>query len=193
MGRVHRHTTLFAANNVGCEAPIPRPLEGTRASRVNGPRKTRPSGVPGLTLCPIDLPAPRNLAHNVIPGSPGRHDAVYSPGAEAGRRRTIGVVAAPSILHERPRRWCDAGAPRRQSVPAAQKAGVEVANVRGRVRIRIRIRNRCRTRDRNRGRPGHTEKTFIGTCRVRSCAGSTFRHRGALGTTTLPGTPREER
>ncbi len=34
---------------------------------------------------------------------------------------------------------------------------------------------------------------FIGTCRVRSCAGSTNRHRGALRTTTLPGTPREAR
>jgi hypothetical protein len=40
---------------------------------------------------------------------------------------------------------------------------------------------------------GNEAIAFIGTCGVRSCVGSTNRHRGALGTTTLPGTPRGAR
>ena len=32
-----------------------------------------------------------------------------------------------------------------------------------------------------------------GTCRVRNCAGTTYRHRGTSSTIALPGTPREER
>jgi len=56
--------------------------------------KPRPTGVPGLTLCRINLPAPRPAPHNVIPGSLGERDAVCSPGDEAGRRRAIGVVVA---------------------------------------------------------------------------------------------------
>ncbi len=67
-------------------------------------------------------PAPRTMA---LPGSPGELDAVCSPGYEAGRRRTIGVVAALPASHARPRRWCDAGAPGRIGVTAAQKAGAE--------------------------------------------------------------------
>ncbi len=67
------------------------------------------------------------------------------------QRQAAGAPSAWSqpfqSIHERPRRWCDAGPPGRQSGPAAQKAGVEVADGRGRAhraqtRIRIRIRKR---------------------------------------------------
>jgi len=60
-----------------------------------------------------------------MPGSLGWRDEVNSPGHEAGRRRAIGAVAALSIIHSRPRRWCDAGPLRRIGVTAAQKAGAE--------------------------------------------------------------------
>ncbi len=106
------------------------------------PGKPRPTGVPGLTLCRIDLQVSWRATHNVIPGSPGERLEVSSPGYEAGRRRAIGVVAALPSTHARPRRWCDAGTPGRNSVTAAQKAGDEgmVRNYgsnldRGRIRI----------------------------------------------------------
>ncbi len=55
-----------------------------------------------------------------LPGSPGRPDPVSSPGYEAGRRRTIGVVAALSIKPRTTtpvvRRWV-AGTPKRHSGP----------------------------------------------------------------------------
>jgi len=58
--------------------------------------------------------------HNVIPGSPGRHDAVFCSGYEAGRRRTIGVVAAlqspPRATTPMVRRW-DVGTRKRHSGP----------------------------------------------------------------------------
>ncbi len=79
------------------------------------------------------------------PGSPGERDAVCSTGYEAGRRRAIGGVAALPATSARPRRWCDAGAPGRQSVTAAQKAGVEAMvrnNGSNRDRGRIHIRKR---------------------------------------------------
>ena len=90
--------------------------------------KPRPIGVPGSTLCRIDLQVSRRSPHNVQPGSHGERDAVCSPGFEAGRRRAIGVVAALQATHERPRRWCDAGPMGRHSVTADQKAGDEETN-----------------------------------------------------------------
>jgi hypothetical protein len=58
-------------------------------------------GVRGLTLCRRRSPATRRAPHNVIPGTPGTRDEVCSPGAEAGRRRPIGGVAALPIHHPR--------------------------------------------------------------------------------------------
>ena len=41
MGGVRRHATLFAANNVGCQAPVPRSFEDTRFSpRTDVPSQT---------------------------------------------------------------------------------------------------------------------------------------------------------
>ena len=72
-----------------------------------------------MTLCPIDVPAPRRLPHNVMPGSPGTDDEVNSPGAVAGRRRPSSVVAALQSTIQATtllgRRW-GAGTPGRSSV-----------------------------------------------------------------------------
>ncbi len=107
-------------------------------------------------------------------------------------RQAAGVPSAwsqPSqSTHKRPRRWCDAGPLRRQCVTAAQKAGAEDWSRNG-----DSVRDRGNSSVRDRSRPEHAAIAFIGTCRVRSCAGSTPRHRGALRTTTLPGTPRGAR
>ncbi len=82
-------------------------------------------GVPGPHLCRYDLPEERPARHKCRPGSLGERLEVSSPGYEGGRRRAIGVVAALPETHARPRRWCGAGSPGRQSVTAGRKAGVE--------------------------------------------------------------------
>ena len=105
----------------GFSARKQRPAQRQNPTRARG--KPRPIGVPGLTLCRIDAPASPCPPHNVIPGSLARRDEVSSPGYEAGRRRTIGVVAALPITSARPRRWCDAGPSGRPGATAAQKAG----------------------------------------------------------------------
>ncbi len=102
--------------------PSKTPIHGVSGSRghYEARGKPRPIGVPGLTLCRIDQPATRHAPHNVIPGSPGRHDEVCSPGAEVGRRRAIGVIAAPPInpraTTPMARRW-DPGTRKRPRVP----------------------------------------------------------------------------
>ena len=78
----------------------------------------RPSGVPGTPLCLIDLPAPRCVPHNVVPGSPGRPDTVYSPGAEAGRRRPSAWSKPSNSPPKRPRRWATLG---RREATASQR------------------------------------------------------------------------
>ena len=75
-------------------------------------------GVPGSLLCLSTVRrrvAPRTMT-NRAPSESAIHpgSSVY----EAGRRRSIGLVAAAPITYERPRRWGDAGAP-----AGAQKAG----------------------------------------------------------------------
>jgi len=63
--------------------------------------KPRHLGVPGPTLCPIDLPAARSAKHNVVPGSPGRRAPSWlsrrrgRPPASEQRGRS------PSIHHPR--------------------------------------------------------------------------------------------
>ena len=73
-----------------------------------------------MTLCRIDHQASRHASHNVIPGSLGERDAVFCSGDEAGRRRTIGVVAAltinPRATTPMVRRWAD-GTLKRHSGP----------------------------------------------------------------------------
>jgi hypothetical protein len=66
-------------------------------------RVTPRSGVPGLTMCWIDHPVARRHEHIVKPGSLGERDVVCSPGSEAGRRRSISVVAAVSVTFARTR------------------------------------------------------------------------------------------
>ncbi len=142
--------------------------------------------------------------HKCRPGSPGRRDAVRSPGYEAGRRRAIGVVAALPSTHARPRRWCDAGPPGRNSVPAAQKAGDEgVRNPRSH-KTQYPALSRKRPagfnnpdgqagspppqsppnlkENRDRGRWGHPENRAPPGCRVRICAGTTSRQSGPPST-----------
>ncbi len=91
-----------------------------KPKQTRSPRKPRPIGVPGLTLCRIDHPASRRSPHNVTPGSLGERDAVSSSGYEAGRRRAIGVVAAfsinPRATTPMARRWA-AGTPMRHGGP----------------------------------------------------------------------------
>ncbi len=92
--------------------------------------KPRPTGVPGMALCQKDLTATRPAPHKVHAGLPreARHTLVLP-----ATRQAAGAPSAWSqpfqSTHARPRRWCDAGPPGRQSVTAAQKAGAE-----GRVR-----------------------------------------------------------
>ena len=78
----------------------------------------------------------RTNADRAPPGSATRS-------AVPARRQAACVPSARSqpsqSTHERPRRWCDAGSPGRQSVTVTQKAGAEGINV----RCRIRGRNPC--------------------------------------------------
>ncbi len=163
----------------------------------------RPLGVPGPHLCRNDLSALRPAPHKCRPGSPGRRDAVCSPGNEGGRRRTIGVVAALPASHARPRRWCGAGSPGRQSVTAAQKAGDEGRNPRSH-KTHYPALSRQRPagfnnpdgqagspppqcppnlkENRDRGRWGPAETHAPSGCRVRICAGTTSRRCGTPGT-----------
>ena len=122
-----------------CLAPLPSPSStrgtgppnhdaGRRIGRLARLESTRNSGahrvVPGSTLC---LRCPSGILrarHNVQPGNPrGTPSRCGCPGHEASRRRAIGAVAALQSSTSRPRRWCDAGTPRRECVTADQKAG----------------------------------------------------------------------
>ncbi len=191
--------------------------------------KPRPIGVPGSTLCRIDLQASRRSPHNVQPGSLGERDAVSSPGYEAGRRRAIGVVAALSINPRATtpmvRRWTD-GTP---CVPVVQEAGDEGIQSRRTVSGNApltrfshraprecplkrclgpkraafregtpsqnrfetarpfeaktadpqRTRSRALSRHKDEARQEHAENRAPSGCRVRHCAGSASRLRGA--------------
>jgi len=89
------------------------------------PWTRRPGGVPGPALCRLPAPVPASL-HTIPYLAPsGKTLFPLCSGSVAGRRRAIGVVASPSINHNRPRRWCDAGPLGRHSVTAVQKAGVD--------------------------------------------------------------------
>jgi len=109
---------------------VPVPDTATAATTASGPgseadaalstRKARHYGVPDTALCRSDLPAPRCITHNAVPGSRGERNENICPGEEGDRRRAIGVVAALPVTPARPRRWCDAGPPL-----ADQKAGDE--------------------------------------------------------------------
>jgi len=67
-----------------------------------------------------------------LPGNPrGQAFRCTSPGNEAGRRRTIGVVATVHSSTVRPRRWCDAGPPgatRRTRRPVHREATSRVTS-----------------------------------------------------------------
>jgi len=104
----------------------------------------------------------RGAGHGFVPEEPhggasrsAQGPCRAPPGSEMrssapATRKAAGVPSAGSqpsqSTHERPRRWCDAGSPGRQCVPAAQKAGIEgmVRNTgsdrdRGRILIRGRL------------------------------------------------------
>ncbi len=57
-------------------------------------RTSPPPGVPSLMFFSDTRSSVERDRKNVKGGSLGRHDEVSSSGFEAGRRRTIGVVAA---------------------------------------------------------------------------------------------------
>ncbi len=83
-------------------------------SRRSGPRRTNADRAPSGSASRSVLPATKQAA-----GAPS-------------------AWSQPSpITNERPRRWCDAGAPGRQSVTAAQKAGDE-GRFRGSARSSVR-------------------------------------------------------
>ena len=98
--------------------PSPRLLIRTRAPRLHRACRAR--------HCAESTIRQRGAIHTMaMPGSLGKRAHRSSPRSEAGRRRSIGGVAALPVSHSRPRRWCDAGPLGRQSVTAAQKAGLE--------------------------------------------------------------------
>mgnify|MGYP001545986616 CR=1 FL=1 len=67
---------------------------------------------------------PSTLRTMPMPGSPrGTPSRCGRSGHEVGRRRPIGAVAVLQSASARPRRWGDAGTPRRECVTADQKAG----------------------------------------------------------------------
>ena len=120
--------------------------------------------VPGSQLWLIDHPALRRARHNCDTGhSTGRATRSILP----PRRQAAGPPSAWSqpfqSTHERPRRWCDAGALGRQSVPASQKAGAE----------RTRVRR------------------FPWSARCRNCAGRAAVPDGRSGTIAHPVRPNE--
>jgi len=94
---------------------------GSEAEAAAGHAENRATSGCRAWLCAGRTPrrrvAPRTRS---MPGSPGRRDPVCCPGNEAGRRRTIGMVAALSINPRATtpmvRRW-SAGTPKRHSGP----------------------------------------------------------------------------
>ena len=105
-------TQRFVGRIVGCQAPVPRSLEGSRTPPRTGCRARHCAGTPNRQRDTF-----RTMA---LPGSPGRREAVFCPGNEAGRRRaSSGVAALPIPTHATTllgRRW-DAGTPERPSAP----------------------------------------------------------------------------
>ena len=161
----------------GCRVRI---CAGT-TSRRSGPLRTNANRAPPGRALRSALPATRQAA-----------------GAPSARSQ-------PSPLsHARPRRWCDAGTPGRNSVPAAQKAGDEgVRNPRSH-KTQYPALSRKRPagfnnpdgqagspppqsppnlkENRDRGRWGPAENRAPPGCRVRICAGTTSRRSGPPGT-----------
>jgi len=131
--------------------------------------------VPGTPLCSDDHPAPRCVAHNGATGhSTGRAFQCTSPGSDRGRRRTSSVVADLPASHARPRCSCDAGTQRRHRRPCGPE-GRDPQN------------------PWPKPHPDPQTPRSTGTCRVRNCASTTNRRRGASRTIALPGTPRADR
>ncbi len=103
--------------------PVPRESRGPGPALSTGKRATtgcRARYCAGST--PRQRGAPRTMA---LPGSPGERDEVSCSGAEGGRRRAIGVVAAFPVSLARPRRWCDAGPPKADQKAGAGSTGTE--------------------------------------------------------------------
>ena len=157
----------------------PRPRSGTASGcprlpryateRLQATRTSPPPGVPGLTLCRIHHPVGASRSAQCQTGH-SSGSAIRS--ALPATREAAGVPSAwsqPSqSTHERPRRWCDAGSLGRQSVsgtrrPAPRTGPGTATSDRGRGSSSVR----------DRVRREHAAIAFIGTCRVRSCAGST--------------------
>jgi len=80
-------------------------------------------------MCWFTVPVTRSAAHNYATWLPRDASSTLVLPAQ---RQAAGVPSAwsqPSqSTHTRPRRWCDAGSPGRQSVTAAQKAGDDGAH-----------------------------------------------------------------
>ncbi len=115
----------------------PKPRQDTR--------KTAPHRGAGYAIVleppPGSVPRPAQWRYRAPSGS-AMHSAVPATRKAAG---APSAWSQPSqSTHARPRRWCDAGPPGRQSVTAAQKAGVE-----GMVRNHSSALTRTRTRNRH--------------------------------------------
>jgi hypothetical protein len=115
MGRVRRHATLSAARNVGCQALLPRSVEGTNTQRFEETRKSRPNGRAGTAMCRQPDPDRVPLRTMPMPGCHGGRDAVWGPGPEGGRRSREQRGRRPSIVPRATallgRRWVAGGGP----------------------------------------------------------------------------------
>ena len=104
----------------------PAVLQGQSKKPLSTCGRTRHNGVPGPHLCRNHLTAKRPAQHKCRPGSLGKRNAICCSGYEAGRRRAIGVVAAPSINPRAAapmvRRWVD-GTPKRPCGPEGRGHG----------------------------------------------------------------------
>ncbi len=157
--------------------------------RICAGTTSRRSGPPGTNA---DRAPPGRATRSALPAT---RQAAGAPSAWSQPSRST---------HARPRRWCDAGPPGRNSVPAAQKAGDEgVRNPRSH-KTQYPALSRKRPagfnnpdgqagspppqsppnlkENRDRGRWGHPENRAPPGCRVRICAGTTSRRSGPPGT-----------
>ena len=88
-----RHATIRRTNR-RMPAPVPRSFEGTRTRGIQDTRKSRSSGRAGFDIVPDRPPGTRRSSAQCATGHSAGRAMPGSPGSEAGRRRTIGVVAA---------------------------------------------------------------------------------------------------
>ncbi len=148
--------SVTAAQKAGAEGRTRDSIRGSGSVRIRTRDRCRSEHV--------ERAPQRGAGHAIVPDRPpgtAAHPAQWRCRAPSGSAMTASLPATreaagvPSAwsqplqsTHARPRRWCDAGPPGRQSVTAAQKAGAEGRtrdSIRGSGSVRIRTRDRCRS------------------------------------------------